>query len=409
MSIIHSLDLGFNDFSELALESVFETLSEKQRNFFNQINKFALHVGVKVLFPNTSISRCASEIRKRQPVHIEKKGRVFRYSNIKTCQNVWACPICAVRVGEKKREQLFRIIRSHVAAGGRLYMGTFTVPHRQGDDLKKQVQNFTTAFRKLTAHRRYKNILGSLGCLGIAKALEVTYGVNGWHTHAHVVWFTSVLPQVTDYIEKEWIDFDFKRELWAIFPEWVKVVEKSGFDTPSPDAFSVENADYVQEYISKHFVPDFSDSGDGSSLDQESFRKRTEDGAFQRWETSAEMTRKTKKGSKKGKTPFQILRKYVLEGDRISGRLFQNYVASFSGRSPLFISSELKKRYDIEEEVEEGELEVSELIGKLTSIQYRKLLSLGSRGKFLWIIREFGFSEACRLLNLSGSGEISDE
>ena len=113
------------------------------------------------------------------------------YKGLLTCASVWTCPVCSSRIAEKRREELARVIKRHIEAGGSCYMVTYTIAHSRYDDLAKLLKKFRKARSNMTGSRRWcKKIKPEFGIIGSVSVLEVTYSKeNGWHPHIHEIIF----------------------------------------------------------------------------------------------------------------------------------------------------------------------------------------------------------------------------
>jgi hypothetical protein len=145
------------------------------------------------------------------------------YVGLQTCGQVWVCPVCANKITERRRVLWTNALQPKLAditvdRSGQyekkiytrfsLAMATFTVEHTKNYKLTDTLTILNRAYSKLWAGRwavQYKK-LGFV--IGTIRALELTYGDNGWHPHIHCVfvmteggmrhsekWFDNVLRQ----------------------------------------------------------------------------------------------------------------------------------------------------------------------------------------------------------------------
>ena len=111
------------------------------------------------------------------------------YTGLQICASVWACPVCAAKISERRRAELVAALAVARSMGMQVYLLTLTVPHGLGDDLKALLEQIHKAYSKTSSGRAGQNIRKLLGLRGTVRALETTYGVNGFHPHLHILLF----------------------------------------------------------------------------------------------------------------------------------------------------------------------------------------------------------------------------
>lgn len=92
-----------------------------------RLERFALQSAVRRILPDSRTSTC---LRLKQK-HVERV-EVFRstkhnrahYGGLQTCSSVWACPVCAAKIAERRRQELLALINAHRASGGVVYLIT---------------------------------------------------------------------------------------------------------------------------------------------------------------------------------------------------------------------------------------------------------------------------------------------
>jgi hypothetical protein len=171
---------------------------------------------------------------------------------------------------------------------------------------------FLAAFRYLTSKPSYKRLRARAGVLGFIRVLEVTYGRNGWHVHAHVLYCFS--SQISLAQAKQFED--------DLYPLWESAAARSGLSMDRRFGLQVQPAyGSVEEYLAKF-------------------------GRGPRWDISREMTKgHIKQGRSiaglKHLTPWELLAAAQV-GDRRCGALFREYVERFSGKAQLYWSPKLR-------------------------------------------------------------------
>lgn len=276
---------------------------------------------------------CVSEADGVQLVR-DTTGRAYARGLIR-CKSVWACPVCAAKIAEQRRQELITVLSNWRADGGHVSMLTLTLPHHMGQSLEIVLQTLHRALKLFTSGRNsIKTVVnsGNKGYFGMIRALEVTHGLNGWHPHEHILILTD-----------KPLDDDDKLRLQT---RWAACLESAGFATPRPDvAAQLQDGSAAADYVSK--------TG---------------------WGMAEELSRAHMKKARGGRTPLQLLEAASL-GDEWAASLFVEYAHVFKGRKQMFMSPAIKQylaevdkvvREDIEI-IEEEQIEVAEVVGYVSS------------------------------------------
>lgn len=105
------------------------------------------------------------------------------WRGLMTCGHIWTCPVCSQNLRARRAERISAAVRG---MKGRWQMLTVTLRHRQGMALKDLVAGLMKAWRRTRQGGRIQRVWGEL-VTGSARAIEVTWGDNGWHPHIHVL------------------------------------------------------------------------------------------------------------------------------------------------------------------------------------------------------------------------------
>ena len=161
------------------------------------IERFRLQSAARRLLPLEGVAGC---LRRRQAGkeyvelwHLPEVGRA-KYGGLQTCSSVWACPVCAAKITERRRLEVREGIDAWNAkgAGYEIVMATFTVRHHCGDELGFLVRGLIKALRRLSAGKMGALMRSRYGIVGNIRSVEVTYGEdNGWHPHIHMLFFVQ--------------------------------------------------------------------------------------------------------------------------------------------------------------------------------------------------------------------------
>lgn len=339
----------------------------------NRFKRWAMLSAVRELLPGERVCECCRRPAVRPgetlpgsvEIHRSAETRDARFHRLAVCGDVWRCPVCAPYVAAERSKELRRVGQEHMAAGGGALLVTLTFRHTHENGLSRDLANalerFAAAREDLYRHRAFRALLKSVGYVGDVRTLEVTHGSNGWHPHTHdLLFIEQPLPLAGEEVERlveiggQALNIRVRQPSPLVqfgqdfFKLWRKIARKHGLEVVR-DAFRVqatlstateEDWDSLTGYIQDRHVIDFSGG----------------------WDAAREMTGAASKlGRKGGRTPFQLLADFALDGDSEAGRLFQEYAAAFKGRRQLSWSSSLKKKYPAPEP-EKTDVEAAEYV-----------------------------------------------
>jgi Replication protein len=298
--------------------------------------RWALKSVVNELLPNSSTAKCSRLRRKDSSIEImisKEHGKAF-YSGLQHCGSIWNCPNCAAKISERRREELKQAITVAESFGWRPMLLTLTFPHGMGDDVGEITDKMIKAWDKCGGTRAARLVKQAIGLEGTIRAMEPTYGENGFHPHLHIILFVSS-NMSTQSVQAGYA------------PLWQQACVKVGLPMPS-DARGcrVDDNSKAAEYVSK-------------------------------WGLESELVKGHTKRAKKGMTPWDMLRAYLYDDDKHAGDLFKVYAAAFKGRRQLVWSKGLKKKLLIvdlsDEELAAREDSPSTPLSKITVPQWRAI------------------------------------
>ncbi len=329
-----------------------------------RIERYRLQAAARDLLPGSSTAFCLRSIafnpgtRKRysgaELWHSQKLMRAF-YKHLFLCGSVWACPVCAAKITERRRVELSGAIDSFF---GKVVLATFTGHHTRSDKLPGLLSDFLDAWRYMMSLRLFDQVKRDFRILGFVRSLETTYSdLNGYHVHNHVLYFTdgkhgldglqSALSE-THILSLE----HFKRS--ASWERGVDVRESNS-----------DVADYVLKF---GHLPNRSVSG--WSLAHEVAKSVVKQGSFV-----------------EHLSPGQLLSLSAL-GDKRAGKIWRIYALAFKGRHQLTWSRGLRKLLGLGREesdkviVERAEDSLSWL-ALLSSHQWQVVLANDARVELL--------------------------
>lgn len=311
-------------------------------------------------------------------------GKNARLGNVIKCGSVWHCPVCGGVITEERKKEVQAGMLSWHLDGGAAYLMTLTFPHTAAQKLENLLALYAKAEQAFKNSRAYKAARKKHGWVGTIRGLEVTFGLNGWHPHTHVL----IFAQDGMLLDHRTID--------ALRSAWIAALIKNGLADASQlndmmaHAFDLQGGDYATDYIAKF--------GHEPKL-------------FRTWGAAREMTKghskigMTNLAGNAHATPFMLLAWYQ-EGDKEAGARFAEYAEAFEGRRMLTWSPGLKKRL-LNTDQEASDLDLAEgetmpeeeLAARLDGQQWALVLSRNARGELLAIAAELGGEGVAELLD----------
>lgn len=138
-------------------------------------------------------------------VTIVKQGKHAHYHGLMTCGGVWGCPVCAAAALEDYFYKIKAASNGMINNGYSAAMITFTIPHRQTQTAKQVLSDLNAIMANFQNQPCYNRDCKAAGFGGNIRALEATYGNNGWHWHFHVIsFFNNLTPAAAEDLERQW-------------------------------------------------------------------------------------------------------------------------------------------------------------------------------------------------------------
>lgn len=246
-------------------------------------------------------------------IETSRDGSHAVYNGVEKCSSIWSCPCCASTIRAHRSKEIEKATNQHIALGGSLIFVTLTLRHHQGDKLADTLDALLNGWRKFLAGNPWRRVRDRFGISGYIRSIEVTYGANGWHPHAHLLLFvdSSLSPSAVADLE----DFMASR--------WVRIATRLTGKAPTREHgldFQLvgNNAEIVSQYVAK------------LQLDKTC-------------PVSLEMARQDlKNGRLSGSlNPFQLI--------DIAPHLWREYYLATFGRMCITWSRGLKNRFDIDD------------------------------------------------------------
>jgi len=335
-----------------------------------RVERFALQAVSRRLLPKSRTANCLRVRAFQQEVGVWKceEHNTAHYSGLQTCASVWACPVCAAKIAERRRAEVLFAMATHKAQGGSVQLLTLTAPHTRADKLIDLLTSQAKALQRFWNDRKTKAIFQEMGQIGFIRAREVTHGRlsgrnNGWHPHYHVLLFVGAACP------------DMRRD-WEVrlYLRWAAACEFAGLGTPTiAHGLKLDDGEKAGAYASK-------------------------------WGLEDELTKgHIKKGKQGGETPFDLLRACLADsGDKQAAALFREYAEAFKGQRQLYWTKGLKARFAVQdandEQIAERQEEGAYLLGQISIEQWRDVLACNARAIVLDVAAKAGWYEVERLL-----------
>jgi hypothetical protein len=303
------------------------------------------------------------------------------YKNLATCGGVWVCPVCASKITERRRLELENAVTIAKSLELDVYLRTLTVPHTGADPLGDLLTKFSDALRKMKNRKPHKAWSKSVGLVGTIRALEVTQGQpNGWHVHTHEILFCRSSRQKNGFARSS--RTNAKGEVRPVVPPvsvdvlpfWKSACLKAGLNEPDHHGVDIKTGDdAIGDYVSK-------------------------------WGIAHEATKSmTKRGRCGRRSPWDLLREFIMTGDEDEAALFREYAENFKGKRQLVWSDGLRDLLGLaaeksDEEIAAEEEKGNELLASLSLSDWRCIIKYhyDVRGQLLLVatcgpdaVREF--------------------
>lgn len=291
----------------------------------------------------------------------QDSGSCF-YSGLSICGSVWACPVCAAKIQERRRVEIAQAMEWAYSNGRTCLMLTLTMPHYRHQTCKELIDKQSKALACFRTSGEWSRKMKSFGFEGLIRSLEITHGGNGWHPHTHEIWI---------------LDSDFDRSEFTslVKKRWEIACKKYGLIPHGKlKAFRDRSVDI-------HF--------DASSSD---YLAKQDDAGNLSWGADREIAKSMSKKSK-GAHPFQLLDAFS-RGDAFRGGLFLEYANAFKGKRQIFWSKGLKDKVGINEKTDQQVAEEKEenayLLSTLSSYAWDVVLENDARAEVLEIAEQEG-------------------
>ena len=356
-----------------------ERTSESRENRYRLqgvARKIAITEGEKegLEFPHNyhRVAKC-KYVRVLPDVRVKLDDDSAFYSGLTACGSVWACPVCAAKVQQQRRDEIAQAMEWAKSEGLQAVMVTFTHSHKVTEALDGQLESQADALRRFRSGKAWQKFKSRIGFRGMVRTLEVTYGRNGWHPHTHELWFVDADVQPADV---------------KIFVQnrWLSCCQRAGLVPQGKEA------DHLFHSTNFHFDADSSDY----------LAKQDDDS---NWSAAEEMSLSSMKKGGKTVHPFALLQ-WASEGDRRASALFLEYMQAMHGKRQIHWSKGLKALVGVDvltdEQAAEQEHEDAKTVAVLEMFAWKFICESGSRARILALAESGGATAIARWLNSHG-------
>lgn len=149
-------------------------------------------------------------------IMLDRANHSAYYKNLVVCGMPWTCPVCAARITEHRRIEIAQAVR---VLNVRCVLVTYTVQHDASERLITVRRALQDAYTFMWSGRWADDFNEFWDVIGTIKALEDTYGRNGFHPHFHSLMFMET-GEDTAALEGRFQD--------ALKARWQKSLEKYG-------------------------------------------------------------------------------------------------------------------------------------------------------------------------------------
>lgn len=178
-------------------------------------------------------------------VELVVRGTHAHYHGLMTCGGVWGCPVCAAERLQSYYYKVLAACRGMVERGYKAVMVTYTIPHRQQNSCSEVLTSLEKIWRNFNNQQHVLRENKQYGFGGNIKALECTYGNNGWHWHYHIIeFYNNLTPAEADELEKK------QRRRW--YESCLRIVPQLIKYYANPDEMLQQTASHGVHYSRTH-------------------------------------------------------------------------------------------------------------------------------------------------------------
>lgn len=255
-----------------------------------------------------------------EKVEVHCDSKTAYYVGLQTCGSIWTCPVCAARISETRRKEVCHAMEKIYEEGFQSVMVTLTFPHDKTIALDELIKKQSLALKYLREGNTWTCFKKRINFQGLIRALELTYGANGWHPHTHELWF----------VDKGLKEKDIKT---FIVNRWINCLKKAGL-------VSVKNTMATHNALKTRSVDIKMNCKSSDYLSKNDNLN---------WGIDREIAKAVNKGKSKGYHPFEFLEEIT----EVNSKLFIEYSKAMKGKSQLFWTPGLKEKLGVDDMTDE--------------------------------------------------------
>lgn len=298
------------------------------------------------------------------------------YSGLVACGSVWTCPVCSVKIQERRREEISLAVDWAYRVGHQPAMVTLTFPHLAFHKISDLLEKQALAFKYLRSGARFSRFKKVFGFRWLIRSLELMHGKNGWHPHTHELWFVKQDPPGQENSVAAAMQVEILRM-------WESACKKARLLTGENDI--------------NHFRT-YAVDVKGNCSNSEYLAKQDDS---RHWGVDREIAKGTKKASAKGVHPFGLLDQ-VHNGDLRARRLFLAYALAIKGKAQIYWSPGFKRRVGIgqktDEQLAEEQREEADVLGRIEHSDWKNILRAEQRAQVLTAAENGGWPAVLELV-----------
>ena len=144
--------------------------------------------------------------------------------NLISCQSLWACPYCSFSSSAVRSAQISNMLKSWSDLDYSVSFATLTVSHSKKTSLSFLWDNLLLAYKSFQSGKGYLTLKTNFNLIGSIRAVEATYGRNGWHLHIHLVFLHNAPIDLKKFSSSVYSRWESSTKLFNL------TTSKSGFD-----------------------------------------------------------------------------------------------------------------------------------------------------------------------------------
>jgi len=158
---------------------------------YKRLTRYVLQHAAGEILPGERVAWCHKRMLPSAEFvavfHSESEKRAH-YANLRSCCQIWLCPVCAQKVVFERKKELEKGIQNYKLAGGYAYMLTFTLQHQLEDKLDCVMGDLLASVEKVFRCCWWQGCKKDIELQGRITALEIRWGFEaGWHPHKHLL------------------------------------------------------------------------------------------------------------------------------------------------------------------------------------------------------------------------------